>query len=88
MKAGPRNFHVPLPEEMHTALRDEAAKSGRPATALAREAIEAFLRRRQKIALHESIASYARTQAGTRSDLDPELERAAIERLIDDEDGS
>ena len=88
MKSVARNFHVPLPDEVHAALRGEAERSGRPATALAREAIEAFLRRRQKIALHESIASYARTQAGTRSDLDPELERAAIERLIDDEDGS
>ena len=73
-----RNFHVPLPEEVHTALRGEAERSGRPATALAREAIESFLRRRRKVVLHEAIATYAATQAGTSSDLDPELESAAI----------
>ena len=81
-----RNFHVPLPEEVHSALRGEAERSGRPATALAREAIEAYLRRRQKIALHEAIATYARRQAGAKTDLDPELESAAVEHLIDDED--
>jgi hypothetical protein len=83
---GARNFHLPLPEDVHTALRGEAERSGKPATALAREAIEAFLRRRRKIALHEAIATYATEHAGTSSDLDPDLERAAIEHLVGDED--
>lgn len=86
MKAVARNFHVPLPEEVHNALRGEAERSGRPATALAREAIEAFLRRRRRIALHEAIAAYAAQHAGSQGDLDPELERTAVEHLLDDED--
>ena len=81
-----RNFHVPLPEGVHAALRGEAERAGRPATALAREAIEVFLRRRRKIALHEAIAAYAAAHAGTAGDLDPLLERAAVEQLLDAED--
>jgi hypothetical protein len=89
MKAPSRNFHVPLPEEVHAALRGEAERTGRPgrpATALAREAIEAFLQRRRKQALHEAIAAYAAERAGTEHDLDPVLERAAVEQLLDDEE--
>ncbi len=64
-----RNFHVPLPKEVHDALRGEAERTGRPATALAREAIEAFLRRRRRKALHEAITAYASSRAGTDDDL-------------------
>jgi predicted transcriptional regulator len=86
MKASARNFHVPLSAEVHEALRGEAERTGKPATALAREAIEAFLRRRRKIVLHEAISAYANARGGTADDLDPMLERAAIEHLLDDED--
>jgi hypothetical protein len=87
MKASARNFHVPLPAEVHEALRGEAERTGKPATALAREAIEAFLRRRRRIALHESISAYAHARAGTTADLDPMLEHAGIEHLLDEDEG-
>ncbi|MFI5306572.1 MAG: hypothetical protein ACHQ53_04420 [Polyangiales bacterium] len=86
MRSVARNFHVPLPSKVHEALRSEAQRAGKPATALAREAIESFLRRRRRIALHEAIATYAAAGAGTAADLDPQLERAAVQRLLDDEE--
>lgn len=86
MKPVARNFHVPLPEEVHAALRSEAERAGKPATALAREAIEAFLRRRRRMALHEAIAAYAASQAGTEYDLDPALEAVAVEQMLDGEE--
>lgn len=82
-----RNFHVPLPKDVHAALRSEAERTGRPATVLAREAIESYLRRRRRIALHEAIAAYAAAHAGTPTDLDTALERAGVEHLLDLEDG-
>jgi predicted DNA-binding protein len=85
MKAGVRNLHVPLPAEVHEALRGEAKRTGRPATVLAREAIEAYLRRRRRLTLHEAIATYAATRAGTVDDLDPALERAGTEHLLDED---
>ena len=39
-----KNFHVPLPEQTYTRLRAEAERTQAPATALAREAIEWWLR--------------------------------------------
>jgi predicted transcriptional regulator len=39
-----RNFHLPLPEETYDRLRRAAERSKEPATALAREAIECWLR--------------------------------------------
>jgi hypothetical protein len=62
-------------------LRKQAARTGRPATVLAREAIEAWLRDQDRLAVREAIGTYARAAAGSREDLDPVLERAAVEQL-------
>jgi hypothetical protein len=43
-----KNFHLPLPENVYAALRAEAAALKRPATVIAREAIEAWLRERRR----------------------------------------
>lgn len=79
--AGPtvRNFHLPLPENLYRQLRDEAEEAGLPATVLARHAIEAWVRQRKKAAVREAIAAYAAEHAGSRADLDPELEAASLE---------
>ena len=77
-----RNLHVPLSQDLHDRLRREAARTGRPATELARAAIEAALVERRRAQLHESIAIYAAAAAGTKDDLDPDLERAAKEHLV------
>jgi predicted transcriptional regulator len=76
-----RNFHLPLPEDLYRALRDEAAAVKQPATAIARQAIEAWLRERRKAALREAIAAYATEHGGTAADLDPALEAAGVSLL-------
>jgi hypothetical protein len=76
-----KNFHLPLPEETYSQLRAEAVRSRVPATSLAREAIDAWLRRQQRKARHDAIAAFAEEMAGSRLDLDPELESAGIEHL-------
>ncbi len=73
------NFHVPLPDTVYRRLRDEAAHAGQPATALARQAIEAWLGERRKAAMHEALAAYAVKHAGTDVDLDEALEAAGLE---------
>ena len=82
-----RNFHVPLPDEVYRDLREEASRSMRPATALARQAIELWLRHRRKTARHEAIASFATEHANTKLDLDTGLESASIEFLIHSDKG-
>jgi hypothetical protein len=77
-----RNFHLPLPEEVYRDLREEATRASRPATALARQAIELWLRHRQKVARHEAIAAFAAENAGSPLDLDTELEAASLEYLL------
>ncbi len=77
-----RNFHLPLPENVYHDLREEAARSSRPATALARQAIELWLHHRRKVARHEAIAAFAAEHGGTALDLDPDLEAASIEYLM------
>lgn len=77
-----RNLHVPLPEPLHERLRAEAALSGRPATTLAREAIEAWIEERQRQAVHEAIAEYAEEMAGSPADLDEDLEKASVEHFV------
>lgn len=80
-----RNFHVPLPEDVYTELRAEAERSHHPATTLARQAIELWLRYRRRVARHHAIAAFAAEYAGTSLDLDRELEAASIEHLIEAE---
>ena len=74
-----KNFHLPLPEEVYTALREQAAELSRPATVIAREAIEAWLRERQRASVREAIAEYAAKHAGTTTDIDPGLEAASLQ---------
>lgn len=77
------NMHVPLPTDIHTRLKAEAKRSKQPTTAVVRHAIEAWLVEREREALRDAIADYARATAGTPADLDPELENAAADHLLD-----
>ena len=77
-----RNLHVPLSEPLHERLRAEAARSGRPATTLAREAIEVWIEERRRRAVHDAIAEYAERMARSPADLDEDLEKASIEHLL------
>ena len=77
-----KNFHLPLPEQTYMGLRAEAERTGVPATTLAREAVDWWLRQQARKARHDSIASYAMEMAGTRLDLDGDLEAAAIEHIL------
>ena len=79
------NMHVPLSTDIHTRLKAEAKRSGQPATVLVREAIETWLAEREKAALHQAITRYAEAVAGTPADLDPDMENAAVEQLLDTE---
>ncbi len=74
-----RNFHLPLPADVYEALRGEAARLRKPATVVAREAIEEWLRERRRSVVREAIATYTARQAGTTADLDPSLEGASLE---------
>ncbi len=76
-----RNFHLPLPADLYAQLRREAGKQGRPATVIARHAIEVWLNRTRASELREEITSYARKNAGSDADLDEALEAAGIDLL-------
>ena len=77
-----KNFHLPLPEQTYAQLRAEAERAQVPATALAREAIDWWLRQQLRKARHDRIAAYAAEMAGTNLDLDPALEAAGIGHLV------
>ena len=77
-----KNFHLPLPERTYTDLRAEAERTGVPATTLARDAVDSWLRQQHRKARHEAIAAYAAQMAGTNLDLDTDLESAGIEHLV------
>jgi predicted DNA-binding protein len=79
-----RNFHLPLPEPTYRRLRDAAERTNQPATALARHAIESWLREHRRTMVREAIARYAADVAGTREDLDEDLEAASLEMLRED----
>ena len=77
-----RNFHLPLPSDVYERLKDEAARESRPATSVAREAIEEWLLQRRRLVVREEISAYADRMAGSREDLDPELEKAGVGHLL------
>lgn len=77
-----RNFHLPLPPELSDRLEREAARSGRPATAVAREALASWLRTRERTALSREIAADAEETAGTTADWDEDMEVAATDQRL------
>lgn len=78
-----QTFHLPLPDHTYTQLRAEAERAQVPAApALAREAIDQWLRQQARKTRHEQITTWAAEMAGTHFDLDPELEAAGIEHQI------
>ena len=77
-----RNFHIPLPDEMYQEIRRVAEESKRPATQLVRDAIEQWLEEQRKNSLQREIEAYAREHAGSRFDLDSDLERAGLDSLL------
>ena len=77
------NFHIPLPEQLYTRLKEVAKRRHRPATQMAKQAVEYWLEEQEKLVLHEEIASYAANAAGSSEDLDPQFETASMEHLDD-----
>jgi hypothetical protein len=77
-----KNFHLPLPEATYLGLKAEAERTGVPATTLAREAVDWWLRQQARKARHDAIAAYATEMAGTSLDLDADLESAASEHML------
>ena len=73
------NFHLPLPEPTYRRLREAAERTRQPATLLARHAIETWLRQHRRSLVREEIARYAAEAAGTRADVDEDLEAASLE---------
>ena len=86
MRRAGRNLHVPLPDKLYKRLREEAERSEQPATVLARDAIEVWLRHREKAALHDAIVDYAARHGGTAVDIDEQLEHASVEHLLGEEE--
>ena len=77
-----RNLHVPLPDNLYRQLRSEAQRTNRPATEIAREAIDRWLAEQRRLLIHESVMEYALDLAGSLADLDAPLEAAGIESLL------
>ncbi len=77
-----KNFHLPLPGQTYAQLRAEAERTQVPATILAREATDLWLRHQMRAAMHAAITAYAAEMAGSSFDLDTELESAGIEHLL------
>jgi hypothetical protein len=77
-----KNFHLPLPEQTYARLRAEAERTQVPATTLARDAVDWWLRQQFRKSRQVAIAAYAADMAGTHLDLDADLESAGIEHLV------
>lgn len=80
-----RNFHVPLPDDLYTKLREEALRNNQSATELARYAIKLWLKAREKLAIHKALSEFVTEYAGTELDLDEDLEALSIEYLLNQE---
>jgi hypothetical protein len=81
-----KNFHLPLPEKTYLDLRTEARRSQVPATSLARQAVEEWLKARRRAERKRQIADFATEAGGSGLDLDRDIEAAAIEFLRENND--
>lgn len=79
-----KNLHVPLPGTLYERLKGASLAADRPSTVLAREAIEEWLVRQERERVRRELSAYVKAVAGTRDDLDPDLEAASVEHLLDE----
>ncbi len=77
-----KHLHLPLAEDIHSALMNEAQRRGTSATTLAREAVERLLLEARSQALETELEAYIRAEAGGPHDLDEALEAAGVEHLL------
>ncbi len=77
-----KNFHLPLPDDLYRRLSNAALRSQKPATSLARTAIDFWLTQEFRDSRSAAIAAFAAAAAGTDLDLDPSLEATGIEHLL------
>jgi len=82
-----KKLNLPLSEETHRALFEEARRTGVPATRIVRTALEELLRQRRRERRREEIRRFARERANTAYDLDPVLESVAADELRDFDGG-
>jgi len=75
------NFHLPIPEPLHTELRATANAQGRPATELARDLVREGLARLHRAQRQEELRTFAEAMAGSELDLDPLMEAAGLEAI-------
>ena len=73
-----KNFHLPLPATLYASLREAAARAGTPATGLAREAIENWLKEDQRRLQRAELADFVDANAGTAWDVDAEWEQSGV----------
>lgn len=78
-------LYLPLPQTIYKKLREEAQRTRLSELIIARDAIDNWLKQREKAALYQDIAAYAKAHAGSDVDLDEELELASIEHLLEEE---
>ncbi len=74
-----QNFHVPLSPEIYERLKIEAQYSQRPATELARVAIETHLQKLEAQRVHDEIRAYAQAMGGSEEDIHPDWQTASYE---------
>jgi hypothetical protein len=81
-----RKMNLPLPAPLHAAVFGEARQRGIPATRLVREVLAEWLAESARKRQADEIRQFATANAGTREDLDPELEEAAVGLLASEPD--
>lgn len=79
--AAMRNFHLPMPAALYSSLREAAARTGSPATDVAREAIQVWLMEERRRKVREELEAFVEANAGTAWDLDPKWEAAGLESI-------
>lgn len=77
-------LNVPLPMMIYLKLKEEALNYRKSEAAIVRDAIENWLKQRERKTLDQEIANYAQAHAGSEVDLDEELELASIEHLLEE----
>ena len=81
LTATTKNFHLPLPAALYASLREAAARAGTPATGLAREAIENWLKEDKRRLQRAELAEFVAANAGTDWDVDGQWEQSGVESM-------
>jgi predicted transcriptional regulator len=79
-----KSIHLPISDSLLQNLKEHAKKENRTVSGIVAEAVENWLKQKRKEKIYQQIKEFSSKYAGSKYDLDEELEAAGSKFLLEE----